>query len=119
MIKDHTEGYYWQDDYYPDINHVYKSTDYKYDIDVRLIDGCGDAVSKQRLEKSVEVLKEFEDKFEIAEKKQAEKLKQAQARIKDLAQRSELCEELEKINRPELKNLELCKYCKFAPICEK
>lgn len=30
-----------------------------------------------------------------------------------------LSEELEKINRPELKNLELCKYCKFAPICEK
>tara|TARA_A100001201_G_scaffold127061_1_gene111674 strand:+ start:384 stop:1724 length:1341 start_codon:yes stop_codon:yes gene_type:complete len=63
MIKDHTEGYYWQDDYYPDINHVYKSKDYKYDIDVRLIDGCGDLVAPQRLEKSAEVLKEFEDKL--------------------------------------------------------
>jgi hypothetical protein len=63
MSKDLTQGYYWQDNYNPDINHVYKNKDYKYDIDVRLIDGCGDSVSIPRLEKSVEVLKEFEDKL--------------------------------------------------------
>ena len=63
MSKDLTQGYYWQDNYYPDTNHVYKNKDYKYDIDVRLIDGCGDSVSIPRLEKSVEVLKEFEDKL--------------------------------------------------------
>ena len=63
MIKDHTKGYYWQDDYYPDMSHVYKNKNYKYDIDVRLIDGCGDSVAQQRLEKNVEVLKEFEEKL--------------------------------------------------------
>ena len=50
---------FWDDNFIPQMNHVYVNEDYKYDVDVRLVDGCGDDATDVRLEKSVDVLNEF------------------------------------------------------------